>query len=60
MVQEPTYSYEAKIVSLGYHVYKYTTWINLKEGNEVQAEIETRKDSIKFDRYACAIHVKGK
>ena len=39
-----TYSLEAKIAS---RVYKNTTWFNGKEGDELQVEIETNKDSTK-------------
>ena len=61
MTQATTYSFEAKIASRGYHAYKDTTGVNAKEGNEVQTEIKTNKDSIKVDpSYACAIYVKGK
>ena len=60
MVQAATYSFEEKIAYHGYNVYKSTTWVNAKEGDEAQVEIETNKDSIKVDPYACEIHVKGK
>ena len=57
MTPATIYSFEAKITSRGYHVYKSTTWDNAKEGDEVQAEIKTNKDSIKVDPYAFAIRV---
>ena len=60
MAQVTTYSFEAKIASRGYHVYKNTAWVNAKEGDEVQVQIETNKDSAKVDPYACTIRVKGK
>ena len=41
MAQATTYSFEAKIAPRGYHVYKNTTWVNAKEGDEVQVEIDT-------------------
>ena len=57
MAQETAYSLEAKFGSRGYHVYKNFTLFNAKECDEVQVEIETNKDSIKVDPYACAIRV---
>ena len=55
-----SYSFEAKIASRGYHVYKNTTWMDAKVGDEIKVEVETNKDSIKIDPYACAIRVKSK
>ena len=43
MAQATTYSFETKIAFRGYHVYKNTIWLNAKEGDEVQVEIETNK-----------------
>ena len=57
MAQATNYSFEAKIAPRGFHVYKSTTWDNAKEGDEVEAEIKTNKDSIKLDPYAYAIRV---
>ena len=48
MAQAITYSFEVKIASRGYHVYKNTARVNAKEDNEVQVEIKTNKDSIKL------------
>ena len=44
MAQATTYSFEAKIASRGYYIYKSTTWVNTKESDEVQVEIERNKD----------------
>ena len=60
MGQATTYPFETKIASRGHHVYRITTWVNVKEGDEGQVEIETNKDSIKVDLYACAIRVQDK
>ena len=60
MAQATTHSFEAKITSRGYHIYKNTTWVNAKDGDEVQVEIEINKDSIKVDPYARTICIKGK
>ena len=51
-------SFQAKTESRGYHVYKNTTWVDAREGDDVQVDIETKKESIKVDLYACAIRVK--
>ena len=60
MAQAATYSFEATTASRVYHVFKNTSWVNLKEGDEVQVELKTNKNSIRIDLYACAIRVKGK
>ena len=59
MAKTTTYSIKAKVASRGYHVYKNTKWVNAKEGDEVQAEIETNEDSVKVNPYTYAIRVKG-
>ena len=51
-------SFQAKIVSWRYHVYKNPTWVDAREGDGVQVDIETNKESINVDPYACAIPVK--
>ena len=59
MAQAAEYcSFQAKIASPRYHVYKNTTWVDPREGHEVQVDIETDKESIKVDPCACAIRVK--
>ena len=59
IAQAATCSFEAKIASSGYHVFENTTWVNAREGGEVQVEIKTNKNSIKVDFYVCVILVKG-
>ena len=34
-------SFQAKIASQGYHVYKNTTWVDVREGDAVQVDMET-------------------
>ena len=51
---------QAKITFRGYHVYKNTTWVDAREGDEVQVDIKTNKESMKVDPYACAIRVKDR
>ena len=60
MAQAATYSFEATTASRVYHVFKNTSWVNLKEGDKVQVELKTNKNSIRIDLNACAIRVKGK
>ena len=50
-----SYSFEAKIASRGYHVYKNTTWMDAKVGDEIKVEVETNKDSIKIDPYSMPV-----
>ena len=52
------YSFKAKIVSRGYHVFKETSWSNAKEEDEVKVGLQTNKSSNKIDPYACAIRAK--
>ena len=49
------YCFEEKIASRGYHVYRNTTWTNAYAGQRVAVFIETNKNSIEKDPYACAI-----
>ena len=34
------------IVSMGYHIYKNTSWSKAKVGNKVVTELETKKESL--------------
>ena len=52
------FSFEATIVSRGYHLYKETFWVNTKVGDEVEIQLETNHKSISADPYACAIKEK--
>ena len=54
------YSFDSKIASRGYHVYRNSTWQNAKSGDKVKVEIETNKSSKSIDPYACAIKIKHK
>ena len=49
MAQAATYSFEATTASRVYHVFKNTSWVNLKEGDKVQVELKTNKNSIRID-----------
>lgn len=37
------YTFTTKVAARGYHVYKNTTWIRAKAGDEVKVSIETDK-----------------
>ena len=39
------YSFDSKIASRGYHVYRNSAWQNAKSGHKVKVEIETNKYS---------------
>ena len=43
MASSTEYSFKAKIAPRGYHVFKETTWNNVKEGNSVRADLEINK-----------------
>ena len=59
MVQAAEFcSLQAKTASRGYRVYKNTTWVDAREADEVEVDIETNKESMKVHPYACAIRVK--
>ena len=53
-------SFDSKIASGGYHVYRNYTWQNAKSCGKVKVEIETNKSSKSIDPYACAIKIKQK
>ena len=51
-------SFDSKIASRGYHVYRNSTWQDAKSGDKVEVEIEANKSSKSIDPYACAIKIK--
>ena len=51
--------FKAKITSRGYHVFKETTWNNVKEGDSVKVDLENNKLSKNVDPYACGICAKN-
>ena len=55
-----TYSFTATVASRGYHVYKITSWTNVKVGEKVTVEMETKKSSLEVDPYACAFKIKSR
>ena len=52
------HSFDSKIPSRGYHVYRNSTWLNANSGDKVKVEIETNKPSKSIDPYACVIKIK--
>ena len=59
MASSIEYSFKAKIVSRGYHVFKETTWNNVKEGDSVRVDLETNKLSKNVFPYTYAIRAKN-
>ena len=53
------YSFQGKNCLLKYHVFKETTWSNVKEGDSVSVYLETNKLSKNVDPFACAIRGKN-
>ena len=51
--------FQGKIISCGYHVFKETTWNNVKEGDTVTVDLKTNQLSMNVDLYSCAICVKN-
>ena len=54
------YSFDSKIASRGYHVYRNSTWQNVKSGDKVKVEIKMNKPSKSIDPHACTIKIKHK
>ena len=49
------FSFYMKDASLGFHIYQNSTWENVNIGHEISVQLETNKDSKKFDPYSCAV-----
>ena len=50
-----SFSFQTKVNSHGFHIYKNTTWENANIGQEISVQLETNEDSRKIDPYRCAI-----
>ena len=59
MASSTEYSFKTKIASREYHAFKETTCNNVKEGDDVEIDLETNKLSKNVDPYACAIRAKN-
>ena len=53
------FSFDKRIASRGYHVYRNLSWKNAKAGQRVKVEKETSATSKSIDPYACAIKIKN-
>ena len=54
------FSFDKRIASRGYHVYRNSSWKDPKAGQRVKVEKETSAKSKCIDPYACAIKVKNR
>ena len=54
-----SFSFQAKVASCGYLVYKQTTWRNAMENEKVTLAIESNKASEQINPYCCAIQTKS-
>ena len=54
-----SFSFQAKVSSRGYDVYKETTWRNAIENEKVTVSIEQNEASKQIDSYCCAILIKS-
>ena len=52
------YSFQSKIASRGYPVYKETSWSKARDDKEVKVDLETSQNFKQVDSFACAIRVK--
>ena len=50
-----SFSFQTKVASRGFHIYKITSWENVNIGQEISVQFETNKDFKKIDPYCCAI-----
>ena len=50
-----SFSFQIKVASSGFHIYKNTTWENVNIGQEISLQLETNEGSKKIDPYCCAI-----
>ena len=50
-----SFSFQIKVASRGFHIYKNTAWENNNIGQEISVHLETNEDSKKIDSYCCAI-----
>ena len=49
------FSFQTKVASRGFHIYKNKTWENVDICQEISVQLETNKDSKKIDPYCCTI-----
>ena len=49
------FSFQTKVASRGFHIYKNATWENVNIDQEISVQLETNEDSKMIDPYCCAI-----
>ena len=52
-----SFSFQTKVASRGFHIYKNTTWENGIIGQEISVQLETNENCKKIDPYCCAIKI---
>ena len=50
-----SFSFQTKITSRGFHVYKNTAGENVNIDQEISVQLETNENSKKIDPYCCAL-----
>ena len=50
-----SFSFQTKVASVGFNIYKNTTSENVNIGQETSVQLETNEDSKKIDSYCCTI-----
>ena len=52
-----SHSFRKKIASSGYHVYRHSTWKNIKENQNCTFSFETKKKALTVDPYSIALQI---
>ena len=50
-----SFSFQTKVASRWFHIYKNTAWENVNIVQEISVQLETNEDSKNIDPYCCAI-----
>lgn len=50
-------SFSKSIASRGYHVYRFSTWKNIKKDQKCTFAFETREEALNIDKYSIAIQI---
>ena len=50
-----SFSFQTKVGSRAFQIYKNKTWKNVNIGQKISVQLETNEDSKKIDPYCCAI-----
>ena len=54
------FSFDKRIASRGYHMYRNSSWKNAKASQRVKVEKETSATSKSIDPFACTIKIKNR